>query len=417
MLQPSPGMTPLRSLVRDAVSAAWARAVASGALPARRGRGPAGCRGRAAGQRRARRLRHEPGDEARPALPPAAPADRRGPRPPRSTAEAGRAGLGPGRRSRWPRPGSSTCAWPIAALEDLVAGVLARPAAWGGLRAARAAARQRGVRLGQPDRPAPHRQRPRRVRRRPPLPRARGGRPRGHPRVLLQRLRGPGPEPRRLGASRSAAGPRSPRTATAAPTCTSWRASCRPTSGRPPRRWATATTRSRARRRASTGVRRRIAGRGHRRAAAKAPDAPPDAGRDAAWIVGELGLRAGARRDRGLACQPRRPLRRLEERGLALSRGLGRAGRRAPSGLGPPLRAGRRPLVPLDRLRRRQGPRRPQVERRLHVLRRPTSATSSRSSAAASTTSSTSGAPTTTGRWRGCAMPRRRWASTGRPCR
>ncbi len=33
MLEPSPGMTPLRSLVRDAVSAAWARAVASGALP------------------------------------------------------------------------------------------------------------------------------------------------------------------------------------------------------------------------------------------------------------------------------------------------------------------------------------------------------------------------------------------------
>ena len=42
----------------------------------------------------------------------------------------------------------------------------------------------------------------------------------------------------------------------------------------------------------------------------------------------------------------------------------------------------------------------------------PTSVTSSRSSAAASTTSSTSGAPTTTERWPGCATPRRRWAST-----
>ena len=56
-------------------------------------------------------------------------------------------------------------------------------------RSRRAARGQRRVRVGQPDRPADDRQRARRVRRRPALPRPRGRRAAGHARVLLQRLR------------------------------------------------------------------------------------------------------------------------------------------------------------------------------------------------------------------------------------
>ena len=61
-----------------------------------------------------------------------------------------------------------------------------------------AAAGERGVRIGQPHGAAAHRQRARRVRGRPALSRPRGRRAPGHARVLLQRLRGPGPPPRRL---------------------------------------------------------------------------------------------------------------------------------------------------------------------------------------------------------------------------
>ena len=78
----------------------------------------------------------------------------------------------------------------------------------------------------------------------------------------------------------------------------------------------------------------------------------------------------------------------------------------------PRLRAGRRDLVPLDRLRRRQGPRHHRIERSSRPTSPPTSAMSPRSSAAASTTSSTSGAPTTTARWPASATPPRPWAST-----
>ena len=55
-------------------------------------------------------------------------------------------------------------------------------------RADPAARRQRRVRVGQPDRPADHRQRARRVHRRPAEPGPRGRRPARHARVLLQRL-------------------------------------------------------------------------------------------------------------------------------------------------------------------------------------------------------------------------------------
>ncbi len=55
--------------------------------------------------------------------------------------------------------------------------ILADPPTWGRVAAERAARGQRRVRVGQPDRAAAHRQRPRRVRRRPPVPGPRGRRP------------------------------------------------------------------------------------------------------------------------------------------------------------------------------------------------------------------------------------------------
>ena len=130
----------------------------------------------------------------------------------------------------------------------------ARPV--GPVPAATAARRQRRVRVGQPDRAAPHRQRPRRVRRRPPVPRARGRRPAGDARVLLQRLRCAGAQARRVRARdperRAGAGRRLPRRLR------------RPTSRR--------------------AVPDDVA------AAAAAP------GADGADVLGRVGLRAGARR-------------------------------------------------------------------------------------------------------------------------
>ena len=252
-------------------------------------------------------------------------------------AEAGDARLADRRRWPSPRPASSTCGWPTRPRRPR-RGRARRARRLGPRPGGRPAPRQRRVRLREPDRAPPHRQRPRRLRRRPPLPRPRGGRPRGHARVLLQRLRGPGAEPRRRRSSRSAA-------ATAIPE-DGYRGAY--VHDLAPRDLP-----------ADVGRPRRPPGTRRRRRGA----------RDAAWIVGEWAserVRAGI--EASLAT-PRRPLRRLEERGLALPRGLGRAGGRAPARLGPPLRAGRRALVPLDRLRRRQGPGRPQVERRLHLLR------------------------------------------------
>ena len=108
-----------------------------------------------------------------------------------------------------PPPGRSTPS------RRLVDGILADAAMRGAASSAdRAAGRQRRVRVRQSDRAAPHRQRARRLRRRPALPRARGGRPARDARVLLQRLRRPDPEPRRVGrgapARRAGAGGRLP---------------------------------------------------------------------------------------------------------------------------------------------------------------------------------------------------------------
>ena len=256
---PSHAVT-IRGIVRAAVERAWERAVASGALPAMPADADrAGRRGRAPGRPGARRLRQQPRDEARPAVPDGAAGDRRGAR--------GRADRGGGRRpgrARSPpprsrRPASSTCASRDGALEATIAAILADPAQLGpDRRRGHGPRRQRRVRLGQPDRAAPRRQRPRRVHRRPAQPRPRGRRPARHARVLLQRLGRPDPQPRRVGRRAPARASRSPRTATTATTSRSWRRLSRTTSGR------------RRRRRAPTrdGIARALGGgsgpRGHR---------------------------------------------------------------------------------------------------------------------------------------------------------
>ena len=82
-----------------------------------------------------------------------------------------------------------------------------------------------------------------------------------------------------------------------------------------------------------------------------------------------LGVRAGPHRHRGQPRSPRRPFRRLEDGELAPHRGLGRPRGRSAARSRLRLRGGRRDLVPLDRVRRRQGPRHPQVQRRRDLLR------------------------------------------------
>ena len=75
------------------------------------------------------------------------------------------------------------------------------------------------------------------------------------------------------------------------------------------------------------------------------------------------------------------------ERVRFTTRRLGRARDRTPQAGRLHVRAGRRAVVPLDRLRRRQGPGRHPLQRRSRPTSPATSATSSRSSAAASTSS------------------------------
>ena len=133
------------------------------------------------------------------------------------------------------RPGFVNLRVADSAFESTVAGILAAPALVGP-RSSRdhAARRRRRVRVRQPDRTAAHRQRAGRLRRRPAQPRARGGRPAGDARVLLQRLRRPGAQARRLGARdperRAGAGGRLPRRVRGRPRG----GECPPTS-RPPR--------------------------------------------------------------------------------------------------------------------------------------------------------------------------------------
>ncbi len=108
--------------------------------------------------------------------------------------------------------------------------------------------------------------------------------------------------------------------------------------------------------------------------AAEVPDERPRAGRCVrpmtpaeSWGGGHG---AGARRDRGQPGPPRRPLRRLEGGGLAPPTAAGSSG---PStrlrDQRTRLRVRRRDVVPLDRLRRRQGPRDLPLERAADLLR------------------------------------------------
>ncbi len=193
----------------------------------------------------------------------------------------------------------------------------------------RPASRERRVRLGQPDRSADDRQRPRGLRRRPALPGPRGRRAAGHPRVLLQRFRDPGLE---AGRERHRDPPR--------------RAGPR---GRLPRR-----------------VRRRA---GRRRCPTRSGPRRPEPSADATGIVGRWAserVRAGI--EASLAHLGVRFDVWTTERSLH-DEGWVEPGRRAAARGRSRLRAGRRPVVPLDGLRRRQGPGDHPVERRADLLR------------------------------------------------
>ncbi len=195
---PSTVSTPIRSHVQALVARALATAIERGDLPALPDEAaePPARRGPAPQPPRARRRRAQPRDEAgatdaAPATRHRRGAGRRHPQPRRRR----RAGLGRGRGAglHQPAPGARVrgrrprrC--PLRRLDLRAADV--RPPA----------PRQRRVRVRQPDRPAAHRERARRLRRRPPLSRARGRRASRHARVLLQRLRRPGPRPWCLGA-------------------------------------------------------------------------------------------------------------------------------------------------------------------------------------------------------------------------
>ena len=168
----------LRNRARAAVGARLGgRRPHAGALPPVPDQAaPGRDRGRAAGQPGARRPRHEPRDEARPAVPQGADGDR---------------------HARWPRRSCATqrtAPLPVEAVEVAPARVPQRPhqadapgggrgrhprraGCIGARRADRDPVGQRGVRLGQPDRAADRRQCPGRVRGRPAVPGARGRRP------------------------------------------------------------------------------------------------------------------------------------------------------------------------------------------------------------------------------------------------
>ena len=177
-------------------------------------------------------------------------------------------------------------------------------------RAPRPALGQRRVRVGQSDRSTAYRQRPRRIRRRPALPGPGGRRPAGDARVLLQRFGWTDPEP---GCVRGGA----------------------------PARRSGAGRRLQGRLRRRPG--RRAAGRGlgtsHLARCRHGRDRRP------------LGGRSGPGGDRAKPGRPRRPVRRLDQRGATARRRVGRPGGAAAPRPRPRLRAGRRHLVPLDRFR------------------------------------------------------------------
>ena len=239
------------------------------------------------------------------------------------------------RRSRAPTvapPGFSTCACADAPSSGLIAASSPSPTAWGRVdrRSGRARSTSSSCRPTRPARSTIGNARGR-VRRRPALPRPRGRRPAGDARVLLQRLgrrRSATSARRSLAIRRGRAGPR----------------------GRLPRRVRRGPRRGRAGRRlgrgrrppAPTPRRRRALGRRRRSAPGSRPASTGSAststsGRPRARSTSEGWVERAVERLRG-----RRPR----------------------------LRAGRRALVPLDRLRRRQGPGHHPLERPADVLRR-----------------------------------------------
>ena len=235
---------------------------------------------------------------------------------------------------------------------------------------------QRRVRLRQPDRPAHGGQRARCVRRRPAQPRPGGGRTPRHAGVLLQRLRGAGPQPRpvRAGTAERRADPR----------------------GRLPRRLRQRTC-DRDPRRGLGGCRRR---RTPTRAGSWADGRRSGCGSGSsrAWNAWASISTSGRARARSTTKGG------SSERSVSCATPGTSTRPTAPPGSAPRPSATTRTVSCIG-----------QTER--PPTSRPTSATSSRSSAAASTTSSTCGALTTTERWRGFATPPRRWARTARRCR
>ena len=184
-----PAVSPvaIRARVRDAVDAAWRVAVEEGALPAVEGgaTAPAVEIERPANAAFGDLATNLAMKLARP-LPPTRRWTSRSGSPRRSRAGDGEPA---DRRCRGRRaPGFLNLRVADAAYEALVAGILAAPAAVGPHPRGQSARGQRRVRVGQPDRAADRRQRARRLRRRPAVPRPRGRRPDGDARVLLQRL-------------------------------------------------------------------------------------------------------------------------------------------------------------------------------------------------------------------------------------
>ena len=318
-------MSSLRADLRAAVEAARDRAEAAGELRRQDGRRLAPDQPRATGTSRARRLRHQRRHAAGAGRARLTDADRR-------DAEAATSACRPASREvSVAPPGFLNMRLDPAWVAGQVGAILeAGPELR--RRARRAPAQdQRRVRIGQPDRSADRGQRAWRLRRRPPLPRARGGRPRGDARVLLQRLQRPG-------------------AATSASRSQARREGRADAGGRLPRR-----LRARA---ADAGARRALGRRPTRRRRRRRRGAGP------------LGLGAGARRDRG---EPGPRSASASTYGPAKGShprpGLGHARRRAAARRRPHLRGRWRDLVPLDGLRGRQGSGGHPLQRAAHLLR------------------------------------------------
>ena len=372
----SPSLRPIRSVIRDTVEAAWQAAVQAGYLPAHPGRGRYAGRGGDPHVRcRPRRRREQPRAEAG------------------ATAPAPRRWSSPRRSPRRSRP--DRCGWPTSEVAVAAPGFLNLRLATGFLEQTLDAARAAGDDFGHvqaapprainvefvsanPTGPLHSRQRARRLRRRPAVPRAGGRRPSRHARVLLQRLRAPGPRAWCIGRGPARAASRCPRTAIEGAYVADLAAEL------PDEVWAAAT----------------------------GPTAPMPTAIVGAWASERV--RAGIEAQPGA---PRRPLRRLEERGSLHDEGwVERAVERlrASAAMSTSRTARRGSARPTSATTRTASSTAPTASR---PTSRPTSATSPRSSAAASTTSSTSGAPTTTARSPASATPPRPWASTARRSR